>query len=113
MEQKNFLRETANLLYSTNQNLNYAISRLQDCDKRLSKEIHATLANIEIILKGEVKQREELEKAYNLEKAWDMRTYFFMVEKGYINEFKEYCTNNPLDEFKEIPIERIKRQLKK
>lgn len=97
---KNFLRETANLLYSTNENLNYAISRLQDCDKRLFKEILATLVNIETILKGEVKQREELEKAFNLEKACKNQAYFFILESGYFNEFREYCKEAPLEEFK-------------
>lgn len=92
---KNFLREMANLLYSTNENLNYAISRLQDCDKSLFKEILATLVNIETILKGEVKQREELEKACNLEKSCKNQAYFFILEKGHLDEYKQYCAENP------------------
>ena len=100
MKQKNFLRETADLLYSTNKNLNYAISRLQDCDKSLLKEIHATLVNIETILKGEVKQREELEKACNLEKSCKNQAYFFILESGYFNEFCDYCKEAPLEDFK-------------
>lgn len=100
MKQKNFLRETADLLYSTNENLHYAISRLQDCDKSLFKEIHATLVNIETILKGEVKQREELEKAFNLEKACKNQVYLFILGSGYFKEFCEYCKESPLEDFK-------------
>lgn len=100
MKQKNFLRETANLLYSTNENLKYAISRLQDCDTSLLKEIYETLVNIETILKGEVKQREELEKACDLEKAGKNQAYFFILESGYFNEFCEYCKEAPLEDFK-------------
>lgn len=96
---KNFLRETANLLYSTNENLNYAISRLQDCDKKFFNEIFATLVNIETILKGEVKQREELEKACNLEKSCKNQAYFFILKSGYFNEFCDYCKEEPLERF--------------
>lgn len=117
METKNILNEVSELLNSTNENLKFVISRSGTNYVGLLKSIHTTLANVGKVLKRESclndKQRADFEKEYNLEKAWNMRAFFFMSEKGYINEFKEYCTNNPLDEFKEFPIERIKRQLKK
>lgn len=100
MKQKNFLRETANLLYMTNENLEYAISRLQDCDISLFKEIHATLVNIENIFRGEAKQREELEKKCNLEKACKEQAYFFILKNGYVNEFCDFIRKAPLEEFK-------------
>lgn len=117
METKNILEKVGDLLHSTSENLNFYISTTSPRSAELLKSIQETLTNAGKVIKRESclndKQRADFEKAYNIEKACNMRTFFFMVEKGYLNEFKEYCINNPLDEFKEIPIERIKRKLKK
>lgn len=113
METKNILNEVTELLNSTSENLDFFISNTSPRYAELLQSIRTTLINTEKVLKRVSEEISEENAALNLEKAWNMRAFFFMAEKGYINEFKEYCTNNPLDEFKEIPIERIKRQLKK
>lgn len=106
MEQKNILNEVSELLNSTNENLKFVISRSGTNYVGLLRSICTTLTNVEKVLKRE-------SHSYDLEKAWSMRAFFFMAEKGYINEFTEYCINNAIDEFKEIPIDRIKRLLVK
>ena len=105
MEQKNILNEVSELLNSTNENLKFVISRSATNYVGLLKlkSIRTTLTNVEKVLKRESslndKQRADFEKAYNLEKSCKNQAYFFILESGNLDSFKEYCTQNPLQKF--------------
>ena len=103
MEQKNILNEVSELLNSTNENLKFVISRSSTNYVGLLKSIHATLTNIEKVLKRESrlnnKQRADFEKAYNLEKSCKNQAYFFIIESGILDSFKEYCAQTPVKKF--------------
>lgn len=92
MEQKNILNEVIELLNSTNENLKFVISRSSTNYLGLLKSIRTTLTNVEKVLKRESslndKQRTEFEKAY-----------FFILESGNLDAFKEYCAQNPRQKF--------------
>lgn len=97
---KSILRETARLLTLTNKNLSYAISGLRYSDTSfLLKEIQSTLENIDTILRYEAEEREKLENDYKEEKALKNRAYFFILESGNLDAFKEYSKENPKEEF--------------
>ena len=103
MEQKNILNEVSELLNSTNENLKFVISRSGTNYVGLLKSIRTTLTNVEKVLKRESslndKQRADFEKAYNLEKSCKNQAYFFILESGNLDAFKEYCTQNPRQKF--------------
>lgn len=96
---KTFLRETTRLLTLTNRNLSYAISEVRDNDTLLLQEIHVTLENIEKILRCETEEREKLEDDFKEEKSLKNQAYFFILESGNLDAFKEYCKENPKQEF--------------
>lgn len=96
---KSFLRETSRLLTLTNENLRYAISHLRDSDTSLLKEIHGTLKNLENIVRSEAEAREDLEISYKKEMALKNQAYFFILESGNLDAFKEYSKENPKEEF--------------
>ena len=102
MEQENILREVSRLLNDTSDNLDFVISRSTK-HVALLKSIRATLGSIEKVLKNESdlsdKQRADFEKAYNLEKACKNQAYFFILESGNLDAFKEYCAQNPRQKF--------------
>ena len=93
MEQKNILNEVSELLNSTNENLKFVISRSSTNYVGLLKSIRTTLTNVEKVLKRESslndKQRADFEKAYNLEKSCKNQAYFFILESGNLDAFKE------------------------
>ena len=103
METKNILNEVSELINSTNENLKFVISRSGTNYVGLLKSIHTTLTNVEKVLKRESylndKQRADFEKAYNLEKSCKNQAYFFILESGNLDAFKEYCAKNPLQKF--------------
>ena len=103
METKNNLNELSELLNSTNENLKFVISRGATNYLDLLKSIHTTLTNVEHVLKRESylreKQRADFEKAYNLEKCCKNQAYFFILESGNLNAFREYSAQNPLQKF--------------
>ena len=103
MEQKNILNEVSELLNSTNENLKFVISRSSTNYVGLLKSIRTTLTNVEKVLKRESslndKQRADFEKAYNLEKSCKNQAYFFILESGNLDAFKEYCAQNPRQKF--------------
>ena len=103
MEKKNILNEVSELLHSTSENLKFVISRSSTNYVVLLKSIRDTLINVEKVLKRESslndKHRADFEKAYNLEKSCKNQAYFFILESGNLDAFKEYCAQNPLQEF--------------
>lgn len=103
MTQKNILKEVSELINSTNDNINFVISKRSTDYVELLKSVHTTLATIEQLLKRESEaqqeERTELLKAYNLEKSCKNQTYFFILEKGHLDEYQQYCAENPLENF--------------
>ena len=89
METNNILRELSEIIDNTNENIKYAISD--------------TLTNAVNILKCEAdrqaNERAEIIKKFNIEKSYKNQAYFFILENGHINEFKEYCHAHPRVEF--------------
>lgn len=95
METNNILRELSEIIDNTNENIKYAIG-LRHVDHTLLLEaISDTLTNAVNILKSEAdrqaNERAEIIKKFNIEKSCKNQTYFFILESGHINEFKEYC----------------------
>lgn len=103
MTQKNILKEVSELINSTNDNINFVISKRSTNYFELLKIIHTTLANVEELLKREdeaqAQERNELLKAYNLEKSCKNQAYFFILEKGHLDEYQQYCAENPRENF--------------
>ena len=115
MEQKNILNEVSALLNSTSENLDFVISNTSPRCAELLQSIRTTLTNTENVLKrvSEEMSKENavLKARLNVEKACKNQAYFFILENGFLDGFAEYCKKQPLDEFNETPIERIKRKL--
>lgn len=103
MAQKNILKEVSELIKSTNDNINFVISKRSTDYVELLKSIHTTLANVEQLLKRESEaqqeERTELLKAFNLEKSCKNQAYFFILEKGHLDEYQQYCAENPRENF--------------
>ena len=99
METSNILRELSEVVYNTNESVKYAISLRHADHTRLLEAVSETLTKAVSILKREAdrqtNERNELIKAFNIEKACKNQTYFFILEGGHTNEFKEYCARNP------------------
>lgn len=100
METINILRE---LIDNTNENIKYAIGLRHADPTRLLEDISDTLTNAVNILKSEAarqaNERAEIIKQFNIEKACKNQAYFFILENGHINEFKEYCARTPRIDF--------------
>lgn len=99
METNNILRELSEIIDNTNENIKYAIGLRHADHTRLLEAISDTLANVVNILKSEAdrqaNERAEIIKKFNVEKICKNQAYFYLLESGNINEFKEYCTRNP------------------
>lgn len=103
METNNILRELSEIIYNTNENIKYAIG-LRHADLTcLLEAIRDTLTNAVNVLKSEAdrqaNERAEIIKKFNIEKSCKNQVYFFILEKGHINEFKEYCARTPRIDF--------------
>lgn len=103
METNNILRELSEIIDKTNEDIKYAIG-LRHADPTLLLEtISDTLTNAVHILKCEAdrqtNERAEIIKKFNIEKSCKNQAYFFILENGHINKFKEYCARTPLIDF--------------
>lgn len=103
METNNILRELSEILDNTNENIKYDIGLRHADPTRLLESISETLTNAVIILKSETdrhaRERAEIIKAFNVEKSCKNQAYFFILESGNINAFKEYCARTPRIDF--------------
>lgn len=103
MTQKNILKKVSELIKSTNDNINFVISKRSTDYVELLKSIHTTLANVEQLLKRESEaqsqERAELLKAFSVEKSCKNQAYFFILEKGHLDEYQQYCAENPRENF--------------
>lgn len=94
METNNILRELSEIIDSANESIKYAIGFRHDDSTRLLEAISDTMANAVNVLKIEAdrqaNERAEIIKKFNIEKSCKNKAYFFILEKGYINEFQEY-----------------------
>lgn len=103
MTQKDLLKEVSELIKSTNDNINFVISKCSTDYVELLKSIHTTLANVEQLLKRESEaqseERNELLNKLHLEMLCKNQAYFFILEKGHLNGFRKYCDSNPLENF--------------
>lgn len=104
METNNILRELSEIIYNTNENIKYEIGlRHAEPTRILLEAVSYTLTNVVNILKSEAdrqaNERAEIIKKYNFEKSCKNQAYFFILESGYINEFKEYCARTKRIDF--------------
>ena len=103
MTEKNILKEVSELIKSTNDNINFVISKRSTDYVELLKSVHTTLANVEQLLKleseAQQEERAELLKTYNSEKSCKNQAYFFILEKGHLDEYQQYCAENPRENF--------------
>lgn len=99
METNNILRELSEIIDNTNENIKYVIGLRHDDPKGLLEDISDVLTNAVIILKREsdlqARERAEIIKKFNIEKSCKNQAYFFILENGLMNVFKEYCARNP------------------
>lgn len=100
---KNILRELSEIIDNTNENIKYAIGLRHANPPRLLEAVSDTLTNAVNILKSEAdrqtQERAEIIKKFNIEKSCKNRAYFYILENGHINDFKEYCARNPRIDF--------------
>ena len=103
METNNILRELSEIIDNTNENIKYAIGLRHADPTRLLEAISDTLTNAVNILKSEAdrqaNERVEIIKKFNIEKSCKNQAYFFILDNGHINEFKEYCAAHPRIDF--------------
>lgn len=104
METNNILRELSEIIDNINENIKKYASSLRHADPtRLLEAIIDTLTNAVNILKCEAdrqaNERAEIIKKFNIEKSCKNQAYFFILENGLINEFKEYCARTPRIDF--------------
>lgn len=103
METNNILRELSEIIDNTNEIIKYAIGLRHADPTHLLEAISETLTNAVNILKSEAdrqaKERAEIIKQFNIEKSCKNQAYFFILENGHINEFKEYCERTPRIDF--------------
>ena len=103
METNNILRELSEIIDNTNENIKYAIGLRHADNTRLLEAMSDTLTNAVKILKSETdrqaNERAEIIKKLNIEKSCKNQAYFFILECGHINEFKEYCARTPRIDF--------------
>lgn len=103
MDTNNILRELSEIIDSTNENIKYAIGLRHADPTRLLESISDTLTNAVNILKSEADRQEnertELLKAFNVEKSCKNQAYFFILEKGHLNEYQQYCAENTRENF--------------
>ena len=103
METNNILRELSEIIDNTNENIKYAIGLRHADPTRLLESISDTLTNAVNILKREAdrqtNERAEMIKKFNIEKSSKNQAYFFILESGHINAFKEYCARTPRIDF--------------
>lgn len=103
METNNILRELSEIIDNTNENIKYAIGLRHADPTRLLEAISDTLTNAASILKSEAdrqaNERVEIIKKLNIEKSCKNQAYFFILEGGHIDEFKEYCARTTRIDF--------------
>ena len=103
METNNILRELSEIIDSTNENIKYAIGLRNSDTPRLLEAISDTLTSAVNILEREAdrqaKERVEIIKKFNIEKSCKNQAYLYILERGHINEFKEYCARTPRIDF--------------
>lgn len=99
MKANNILRELIEIIDNANENIKYTIG-LRHADPTLLLEaISDTLTNAVNILKSEAdrqtQERAEIIKKFNIEKSCKNQAFFYILENGHTNDFKEYCARNP------------------
>lgn len=99
METNNILRELSEIIDNTNESIKYAIGLRHADTTRLLEAISDTLTNAVSILKCEADRQAEIIKKINIEMSLKNQAYFFILENGHINEFKEYCARTPRIDF--------------
>ena len=103
METNNILRELSEIIDNANENIKYVIGLRYADPTLLLEAISDTLTNAVNILKSEADRQAnelaEIIKEFNIEKSCKNQAYFFILENGHINEFKEYCARTPLTDF--------------
>lgn len=103
METNNILRELSEIIDNTNENIKYVIGLRHADPTLLLESISDTLTNAVNILKSEAdrqtKECDEILKKFSIEKSLKNQAYFFILEIGHINAFKEYCAHNPRIDF--------------
>lgn len=103
METNNILRELSEIIDNTNENIKYAIGLRHADPTRLLEAISDTLTNVVNTLKIEAdrqaNERSEIIKKLNIEKSCKNQAYFYILESGHVNEFKEYCARTPRIDF--------------
>ena len=87
MNNKELLKELANIVRSTHENLQFEANRT---NSELLHSAAKTLDNLTAILHNASANVAALESSRNLECALKNEAYYFILEYGLLNEFKEY-----------------------
>lgn len=87
MNNKELLKELANLVRSTHNNVQYEANK---ADSKLLQAIAETLNNLTTLLQNASTNVAALENSRNLECSLKNEAYYFILEYGLLNEFREY-----------------------
>lgn len=87
MNNEELLKELANLVRSTHNNVQYEANR---ADSKLLQAIAETLNNLTTLLQNASTNVAALENSRNLECSLKNEAYYFILEYGLLNEFREY-----------------------
>lgn len=99
METNNILRELSEIIDISNESIKHVIGSRCSGSSLLLESVSDTLTNAVNILKGEADRQAEIIKQFNIEKSCKNQAYFFILEGGYIDEFKDYCTRTHRTDF--------------
>lgn len=82
--------DLATILQTTCTNVHFEAKRT---DSELLRSVCATLSNLAAFAQNIGKDIQALEKSKKLEMNLKNEAYFFLIEKGLVDEFREYVAN--------------------
>lgn len=82
--------DLATILQTTCTNVHFEAKRT---DSELLRSVYSTLSNLAAFAQNIGKDIRALENSKQLEKNLKNEAYFFLIEKGLVDEFREYVAN--------------------
>lgn len=102
--------EIARILRVSRNNVEYEAERNKS---QLLCDVAATLNNLTTLVENITKDVEKVEQSKKIEMNLKNEAYFFMIERGLIDEFREYVANTRNNERDTTPINFIMERFTK
>lgn len=99
--------ELATILQTTCTNVHFEAKRT---DSELLRSVCATLSNLAAFVQNIGKDVNELEQSKQTEMNLKNEAYFFLIEKGLVDEFREYVANTRNSESDTAPTDFITKR---